>query len=189
MQYVNEVVIDTNVLLIANGKHPDASPECVAACIAHLQEIQAQGKVVIDDGFHLLHEYLHKTSLHPAKGVGDEFLEWLLNNIDNQALVETVSIHETAPDIFAEFPVPELQTEFDPADRKFVAVAAAHPAKPPIWQGADCKWLHWWPQLQAAGTRVVFLCPDDACRWFKHKFPHEAAPVFPTRLKPEPPHD
>lgn len=182
---MSEVVIDTNVLLIANGRHDDVSAVCVAHCIAELQRVQRDGKVVIDDAYHLLQEYLHKTSLHPPKGVGDVFLKWLLRNIGNAALVETVSIHETATDEFAEFPVAALQAAFDPSDRKFVAVAAAHPAKPPIWQGADCKWLHWWPQLADAGTRVEFLCPEDACRYFRHKFPDAPAPVFPPVPDPE----
>lgn len=182
---MSEVVIDTNILLIANQQHDDVSPECVQRCIEQLLQVQRNGKVVIDDGYHLLQEYSHKTSLHPPKGVGDVFLKWLLRNIGNAALVETVSIHETAPDEFAEFPVPELQAVFDPSDRKFVAVAATHPAKPPIWQGADCKWLHWWPQLAAAGTSVEFLCPDDACRYFRSKFPDEPAPVFPPVPDPE----
>ena len=184
---MSEVVIDTNVLLVANGQHDDVSPQCMQRCIEHLLLVQRQGKVVIDDAYHLLQEYRHKTSLHPAKGVGDVFLKWLLRNIGNAALVETVSIHETAPDEFAEFPVPELQSAFDASDRKFVAVAAAHPARPPIWQGADCKWLHWWPQLAAAGTRVEFLCPEDACRWFRHKFPDEPELAFPPVSTPEAP--
>ena len=36
-------VIDTNVLLVANEQHADVSPDCVAACVRRLVEMQAHG--------------------------------------------------------------------------------------------------------------------------------------------------
>jgi len=35
-----KAVIDTNVLLVANQKHPDVSPECIAECVKRLQAIK-----------------------------------------------------------------------------------------------------------------------------------------------------
>ena len=71
-------VIDTNVLLVANGQHSDVSTECVIACVERLQAMEKSGVTVIDDGFRILGEYQHKTSLNPPRGVGDVFLKWLL---------------------------------------------------------------------------------------------------------------
>jgi tetraacyldisaccharide-1-P 4'-kinase len=45
------VVIDTNVLLVANGSHQDVSAPCRAECVARLQARQKAGVVVIDDAF------------------------------------------------------------------------------------------------------------------------------------------
>jgi hypothetical protein len=171
-------VIDTNILLIANEQHDDVSPECVEACVERLLAMQQGGTVVLDDAHHILGEYLHKTRLTPAKGVGDRFLKWLLRNAGNPAHVQTVSIHETAAG-FAEFPNAALQERFDASDRKFAAVANAHPDKPPIWQGADSKWLDWWPALKEAGVSVEFLCPNDACRFYAAKFPDRPSPALP----------
>lgn len=43
-------VIDTNVLIVANGREsPQASAECILACVHHLQGLVKQGTVVIDD--------------------------------------------------------------------------------------------------------------------------------------------
>ena len=72
-----------------------------------------------------------------------------------------------------------LEPQFDAPDRKFAAVAHAHPGKPPVWQAADSKWLNWWPALAAQGVRVDFLCPDDACRFYAKKFPNKPAPSLP----------
>ncbi|WP_313303692.1 hypothetical protein [Stutzerimonas balearica] len=38
-----KAVIDTNVLLVANGQHPDASDDCVAECVKRLQAMQQSG--------------------------------------------------------------------------------------------------------------------------------------------------
>lgn len=42
-----KAVIDTNVLLVANNQHSEASIECVEECIRRLSEIQKQGVVVL----------------------------------------------------------------------------------------------------------------------------------------------
>ena len=47
---------------------------------------------------------------------------------------------------------------FDRSDRKFVAVANAHPDKPPILQATDSKWWGWKDALAEAGIKVHFLC-------------------------------
>ncbi len=174
-----KAVIDTNVLLVANGQHPDVSPDCVIECVLRLQAMEKGGVTVIDDGYRILGEYLNKTRTNPPRGVGDLFLKYLLRNIGNTARVEQVSLTEGPDNAFADFPDPVLQANFDPSDRKFAAVAHAHPDKPPVWQAADCKWLDWWPALQEAGVAVEFLCPDDARGFYRNKFPHKPRPALP----------
>lgn len=172
-------VIDTNVLLVANGQHADVSVDCVVECVNRLQAMKANGVTVLDDGYRILGEYQHKTRLHPPKGVGDVFLKWLLRQVGNLDRVEQVSLTELAENEFAEFPDPILQPFFDAPDRKFAAVAHAHPEKPLVWQAADCKWLDWWPALREKGVRVEFLCPEDACGFYRNKFPNKPLPTLP----------
>ena len=174
-----KAVIDTNVLLVANGQHADVSPDCITECVKRLQAIQKQGITVIDDSYRILGEYQHKTSLNPPKGVGDVFLKWLLRQ-SGTARVEQVPLTETTENCYAEFPDPALESIFDAPDRKFAAVAHAHPDKPTIWQAADCKWLDWWPALLAKGVGVDFLCPTDACMFYGNKFPGKSAPQLPS---------
>lgn len=173
-----KAVIDTNVLLVANGIHKDVSEYCVVECIKKLQEMQQKGITVIDDGFRILGEYHHKTQLKPPKGVGDVFLKWLLRNSGSNR-VEQVSLTEHEDNCFAEFPDKTLEPIFDSPDRKFAAVAHAHTDKPVIWQAADCKWIDWWPSLRAKGVEVDFLCADDACIFYTKKFPLKPIPVLP----------
>lgn len=171
-------VIDTNVLLVANGQHADVSEDCVTECVKRLQAIQKNGITVIDDGYRILGEYQHKTSLSPPKGVGDVFLKWLLRQAGT-AQVEQITLNESSENCFAEFPDPMLEPIFDAPDRKFAAVAHAHPNKPAILQAADCKWLDWWPALGAKGVNVEFLCPNDACSFYSKKFPKKPSPKLP----------
>lgn len=174
-----KAVIDTNVLLVANRDHQDVSADCVTACVERLLTMERSGIVVIDDGYRILGEYQNKTRLNPPKGVGDVFLKWLLRHAGNAARVEQVPLTELPTGFFAEFPDAVLQKDFDPPDRKFAAVAHAHPERPPIWQAADSKWLDWWPALLAKGVQVEFLCPADACKFYRNKFPRKPEPVLP----------
>lgn len=176
-----KAVIDTNVLLVANGQHLEASPTCMIACIEHLKAMKQSGTVVIDDGYRILGEYRHKTHPNQPKGTGDIFLKWLLQNQGNIQRVQQVTLHETEENRFAEFPDAALENLFDPPDRKFAATANAHPDKPPIWQAADCKWLDWWPTLEARGIEVKFLCPDDVCTSYRKKFPRLPPPTLPPK--------
>lgn len=174
-----KAVIDTNVLLVANGQHADVTEDCVITCVTRLQALQRSGVVVIDDDHRIIGEYRHKTSLKSPIGVGDKFLKWMLQHTGTSR-VEQVSLSETADNHFAEFPDPELELLFDPPDRKFAAVAHAHPEKPVIWQAADSKWLGWWPALRAKGVEVDFLCPDYVRVVYAKKFPEKPAPQMPA---------
>lgn len=167
------VVIDTNVLLVANGAHSDVSIECRIACIAKLLACQKSGVVVVDRNFLILQEYQKKTYPNQPKGVGDEFLKWLLQNKSNPQRVHFVDIHEIDQDSYEEFPCKQLQEEFDASDRKFVAVANAHPKRPPILQASDSKWLGWQKKLKVNGIEVEFLCLKDAKTFYTQKFPQQ----------------
>lgn len=174
-----EVVIDTNVLLVADGRHQDVSDDCLSFCIDRLQRVRNASTVVIDDGYRILQEYQNKLNANQPNSVGGAFLKWLLQNQANPARVCQVALTEYQEDRFAEFPVAELEPAFDPPDRKFPAVANAHPAKPVILQATDSKWLKWWPALADQGVRVEFLCPEDICAFFEKKFPQETIPELP----------
>lgn len=154
-------VLDTNVILVANRQHPDVSAACVAACAKRLHGVMKSGRVALDDGYRILKEYQHKTQPQTGKHPGDVFVKWLLRNNANPARCDLVPLTEHEERGFASFPEDERLRRFDPPDRKFVAVAAAHPGRPPILQASDSKWLDWSPALKDHGVEVEFLCCAD----------------------------
>jgi hypothetical protein len=170
MAIMNCIIIDTNVILVTSGQHQDISLECHKNCILQLQLIEKHGHVVIDDGYRILQEYSNKTTPNRPKNLGDAFVKWLQRNKGNASRCTQISITEHHERGFESFPDdPELHS-FDPPDRKFVAVAAAHPEKPRILQAADCKWLDWESALNRHGINVEFICKDDVERFHKKKF-------------------
>jgi len=163
-------IIDTNVVLVANGQHPDVSPECMAACAQRLEAIMKTGRIAVDDGYEILREYQHKTQPKTGNRPGDAFVKWVLRNHATAAKCDRVPIAEHADRGYEEFPEDARLADFDAPDRKFVAVAAAHADHPPILQAADSKWLDWQDALKEHGITVELLCPQDIRRFHANKF-------------------
>jgi hypothetical protein len=59
---------------------------------------------------------------------------------------------------------------FDNADGKFVAVAAAPPGKPDIVQAADSKWWGWKTALEESGINLNLPCKDELKAKWEAKF-------------------
>lgn len=169
MKVGSHLVVDTNVLLVANEQHSSVSPECVIRCIEALECLRKNGCIVLDDEYVILSEYGQKTKPNTGNRVGDAFLKWLLQHVGNPRYVAQVPIEKHAERGYTEFPDDAELTEFDRDDRKFVAVAAAHPKCPPILQGSDSKWLDWSERLIAHGIKIEFLCPEDVARFIRRK--------------------
>jgi hypothetical protein len=168
-----KAIIDTNVPIVANGDASQTSPECALVCIQRLQEIMSNGQLVLDRQWQIVGEYMRRLCSSGQPGIGDAFLKWVLINRANPQRCELVDITPVDPNDpnetdFKEFPTgdPALE-DFDPADRKFVAVACAHPEHPPVFQAADYKWWRFCEALAAHGVRVEFLCEDDLQRWLE----------------------
>jgi len=161
---MSSIVIDTNVLLVADGQGCHMTDECRIECEERLQAVQANEQVVLDDGWHILGEYQHKLDANKSPTPGSAFVKWLLQRQGMAKHVSWVSITPTNSELttFAEFPQDaSLEASFDPADRKFVATANAHPEKPPILESADSKWLGWEERLAFHGISVEILCREE----------------------------
>lgn len=158
-------IVDTNVILVANRQHQDVSNDCILACMTRLEQIMKGGRIAIDDGFHVLNEYQNKTSPQVGKRAGDLFVKWALQNHANPSRCDRVPLVEHPIRGFDSFPDDPRLANFDPPDRKFVAVSAAHSDRPPIAQATDSKWLGWEMALHHHGISVVFICPKDINRF------------------------
>lgn len=53
------VIADTNVVVVANGRSEQASPDCVETCGERLEEItRGEVKLVLDNRWIILREYM-----------------------------------------------------------------------------------------------------------------------------------
>lgn len=160
----DKCLIDTNVPIVTThatqfSKHEELSDKCIAACVEAIEHIVKNGILVVDEGGEIISEYLNQFAKREEPDLAREFMIWIINNQWNPAKIEQVSI-QAKNNSFAEFPVHEGLNNFDPSDRKFVAVSNAHPDKPPILQATDSKWWGWKGALSEVGIDVHFLCPD-----------------------------
>ena len=166
------VVVDTNVAVVANRRE-DAPSQCVRACVSEMLAITTdQKRVALDLEGLIIREYMKNLSLGGQPGVGDAFLKWLYRNQAVTERCEKVSILPGGAGNadFPAFPDDETLAGFDPSDRKFVAVARAHPSAPPILEATDTKWWGWRQALQRHGVTVQFLCEAEIHAAYEAKF-------------------
>ena len=155
------IVVDTNVLIAANGSDKEWI-QIALKCAQRLKQVQDGETICIDSSRLILREY----SRHlpgARKGFGDMFFLWLVQNQMNATHCLQVTVNPTNQESteFAEFPNlgAELTPLIDPSDRKFIAVSHAAPNETPILQATDSKWWGWKAGLAEAGIPVEFI--DD----------------------------
>ena len=155
-----ETIMDTNVAIVANGTTGQASHRCVGECIAYLRLIRDERCVLLDDRSLILDEYRKHLSHSGQPGPGDAFFKWLFENQGNLEHCRMVALHLHPDRGFNEFPQDTDLISFDPADRKFVAVALASKTGPKIANASDTDWWLYHQKLQQHGVEVDFLCPE-----------------------------
>jgi hypothetical protein len=162
---MSRVVIDTNVLCVANGQSPQASAVCKLRVAERLAEVRKHDQVCLDQSGLIFDEYLRqRLSLSGQPGVGDAFFRWLFQNQANPRHCRKVTVTSRNADgtEFDEFPDDPRLAKFDPSDRKFVAVVRAAGKRPPsVLNAVDSDWWHFRDVLQEWEVRVEFLCPSQ----------------------------
>ncbi len=155
------VVLDTNVAVVANGKHEAANTQCIGACVTVLMQTRNQ-VVLVDTGYRIFDEYRRQLSHKGQPGLGDAFFKWLWENQANPDRCRQVPItpHAGSDAGFEEFPNDARLAGFDPSDRKFVAVALGSGVDPDIVNASDTDWWEYREALRDHGVRVRFLCPE-----------------------------
>lgn len=164
MTLPNLCLVDTNVPKTANlaslpNSASDVSNACVLACIKAIEHVINKRGLIIDSEDEIFDEYRQQLSMKGQPGVGDRFMKWVHDNRWSLPDSQRVSITKNS-DSYDEFPTHEGLSDFDRSDRKFVAVANAHPRKPSILQATDSKWWGWKDALTEVGITVQFLCPE-----------------------------
>jgi len=158
-------VIDTNVPVVANGRHDRDRPvacQCREAAITFLVELlDSEGRAVIDNLGEIQEEY--RRYLRPAgqPGVGDRFYHELMRN---PRLCERVALPKREDGEYVDLPPAIIESAFDRDDRKFAALARREAI--PVVNGVDSDWLDARELLMEHDIRVEFLCGTDATHWF-----------------------
>ena len=157
-------VVDTNVPKTANLaidplSIPNELAVCVLVCVESIEHIVKKGGLILDAGDEIFDEYRGNLSMSGQPGMGDRFIKWVHDNQWNFPDADRVTITKDG-DSYNEFPNHDGLINFDRSDRKFIAVANAHPDKPPVLQATDSKWWGWKDALGEVGIIVKFLCAD-----------------------------
>lgn len=152
-------VVDVNVPIVANGRSNQADAKCQLSCVQALKEVR-EGILCLDDGGHILGEYRRHLSPSGQPGVGDEFMQWLIQNQYRNDICERVTIARNSDRGFNEFPDDNALSGFDADDRKYVAVAMASNHEPRILNAVDSDWGDFESELRRHGLNIRQLCPD-----------------------------
>lgn len=161
---MSRVVVDTNVARTAN-KPEWVSRGCKTACAKALKAAM-RGQVCIDrqsGRSEIVAEYRRRLSAKGQPGPGDAFLAWVLRHqyADTYVIRIPITKKEGSADDFLELPAPPEGVNYDPSDRKFLAVAHAAEPKAEILQATDSKWWGWRQALADIGVKVQFLCEEE----------------------------
>lgn len=161
-------VVDTNVPIVANGRsrtrkgERNASSKCRIEAIEFLEMILRRGRIILDLNGEIQQEYLQHLNPKGQPGVGDRFLQVVLNSAPRR--VERVVLGKTGGEFF-DFPRDPALVKFDPSDRKFAA--AARNAGASVANAIDSDWLDHREALSRNGVKVKFVCGCDRAMWFE----------------------
>lgn len=160
-------IIDTNVINTANGQADHMSSDCEEACIDFLIEFMEKGVLVVDDKRNgeseIINEYERQISYNEDDIIGNRFVKWISWNERDPDHIERIPI---TPSNHCEVWYKEITKgigleNFDRSDRKFVAVAFAHPEHPAIVNATDTDWLEVMEILSSQGIEVINLCSNE----------------------------
>jgi hypothetical protein len=154
-------VIDTNVLVVANGRDTNARIQCRLAAGDALNGLLRNGRIVVDEAREMQTEYRTYCDPKGQPGVGDRFYREVLNNYGGK--VERIFLAKREDGSFEDFPDDPALHQFDPSDRKFAAAARKSGAA--VMSCTDTDWVHHADALRRHGIEVDFLCGTDPTIW------------------------
>lgn len=155
------VVIDTNVLAVADAMHGGASNECKLACVRLLRRILEGQPLAVDADDAILAEYIGALRSSKGSGLGQKLARFLWRRRHDPSICHRLSITPLDAPAGSYAEVPAALRNFDRDDQKFLAVALAEGRRPPIFQALDNEWWRRRSDLAANGLDVQFLCVVD----------------------------
>jgi len=160
-----EVIIDTNVIVVANHQNDAVAQTCQDACVLFLTEAKSNHVVLMDSEDEIRSEYAGALQQSRPYQLGAQFLIHLYQNQWNPEKVRIVNLPKDAGGEFEDYPsVPEL-ANFDPSDRKFAALSRQTGVA--VTNAVDSDWVDSLEALTTNGVAVEFLCGCDQAAWLR----------------------
>ena len=153
-------VVDTNVAIAANGRGTHADLQCQRSCVERLAAVVKEETIAIDDVGLIVDEYAKHLRRSGQPGVGDLFWKHVFDHQYQPARVRRITLRRSTDTRrgFEELP----ENNFDPSDRKFLAVAVA--AQAVVLNATDSDWDEQTALLDGLRVQVRQLCPQHASK-------------------------
>lgn len=156
----SEVVVDTNVLVVANGDSDHAGVTCQRVSIQRLRSIQHGCRLLLDSEGYILTEYRKRYETQGEPKAGFYFYLWAHSNQENPLYCRKVYVTPEGQRGFEEFPGDKELADFDRDDRVFVAVSRASGTQAVVVNATDSDWWCHRDALEECRVDVEFLCPE-----------------------------
>lgn len=153
------VVVDVNVLAVAEGLHDGATDLCRAACLRIAHQVRDGRTVVVDADDLILSEYVKVLRDADSAGVGKKLASFLYRRRYDPEICHRVALTPVDPPLGSFDEVPEALRDFDLDDHMYIAVASTTDA--PVFQALDKEWWDRRQDFVANGIDVQFLCAAD----------------------------
>ena len=168
-------VVDTNVLIAANGRSTHASAILSPDSGRFLAELISGTDVLLEDSTgQVFDEYKRYLEFSGQPGVGDLFFAWFVRTRWDASRIERT---ELDPDKNISDYVPESLRSFDPSDHKWIAVYREGGADV-IVNATDSDWNDAKAELELHGISVRQLAVDGVgCKFANTRRPARKRPT------------
>jgi hypothetical protein len=150
------IVLDTNVLAVAEGMHEGASDLSRAACLAIVRQVKEGLVLTVDQDDEIVTEYMKVLSNALTDGLGKLVARKIHRLRKGGEVCHMVPLTPTDPPPASFEEVPAALRDFDEDDHMFIGVAAVDGA--PIVLGLDGEWWARQSDFVASGINLRFLC-------------------------------
>lgn len=160
----DQAVVDTNVLVAANGRDTHVDLGCQLNCVKELTRLKRQEVVCVDDKGLIMREYERRTSHKGQAKPGTVFYKHVWQQMGDSSRVRLIPVELVNSDDREgrDFRDPVLPTNNLKKDAKFLAVAVK--ANATIVNAADSDWAEHRELTDQLGVEVRQVCPQHATR-------------------------
>jgi hypothetical protein len=162
---MGEVIIDTNIMVVANRQNDLVTSSCMDACIQFLIHARASHTVLMDAGDEIRAEYANALKMGRPAELGAQFLMHIYREQGNPQHVRFVGLSKLPDGSFSDFPTASELAGFDHSDRKFAVLGKTTGI--PVSNATDSDWVEHLNALVAHGVAVHFVCGCDRSNWFR----------------------